>query len=312
MRAPSHPATRLVRGLPFFAAAIGLATAAQARAALISPVYGPTDDRQDLWQVEDARLTGLADSTVVIFPANELESSGQGLGAANARPLESREQLCRGERFGRQATVSAHACSGALVGQDLILTAGHCVPDAESCRTQAFVFGFSVTDEPDGIESGDDPLFDRSQVYRCRELLTPPRAAHPDAPDLAVVRLDRSVVGHAALAISRAGAPAQGTALAVIGHPAGLPTKVAAGGQVTSVLEGERVFYSDLDTFAGNSGSPVFDLRTGLIEGILVDGESDYEEGRLPGCRVTRRCSTGLCLGEKSTLVSVAAPYIPR
>jgi len=60
-----------------------------------------------------------------------------------------------------------------------------------------------------------------------------------------------------------------GTEVYMIGHPSGLPQKVAVNASVRS-LEGAAYFYTSLDAFQGNSGSPVFDRNTGEVIGILV------------------------------------------
>ena len=46
------------------------------------------------------------------------------------------------------------------------------------------------------------------------------------------------------------------TPLVVIGHPSGLPTKIADGAWVRN-NESEYYFVTNLDTFGGNSGSAV-------------------------------------------------------
>ena len=59
-----------------------------------------------------------------------------------------------------------------------------------------------------------------------------------------------------------------------MGHPSGLPLKYADGARV---FETENDYFStNLDTFGGNSGSPVFNADTLEVEGILVRGDTDY------------------------------------
>ncbi|MGZ4885265.1 MAG: hypothetical protein ACXV5H_07070 [Halobacteriota archaeon] len=57
----------------------------------------------------------------------------------------------------------------------------------------------------------------------------------------------------------------------MIGHPAGLPTNFAGGAAVRS-NKPCAFFVANLDTYAGNSGSPVFYSGTHEVEGILVGG----------------------------------------
>lgn len=81
-----------------------------------------------------------------------------------------------------------------------------------------------------------------------------------------------------------------------IGFPSGLPMKIALN---ASVLEAQHplYFYTSLDSFQGNSGSPVFNFNTHKVIGVLVSGELDY---RFNGnCNESPVCSYPYCKGEK-------------
>ncbi|MDE2237212.1 MAG: trypsin-like peptidase domain-containing protein, partial [Elusimicrobia bacterium] len=84
-----------------------------------------------------------------------------------------------------------------------------------------------------------------------------------------LVRLSRPVDPgrRPAFEIDRGPMPKVGTPLLMIGHPMGLPVKIADGARVTS--QGKGFFYADLDAYRGNSGSPVLS-RDGVVEGIMV------------------------------------------
>ena len=86
----------------------------------------------------------------------------------------------------------------------------------------------------------------------------------------------------------------------VVGYPMGLPVKIAANGQVRSLES--SFFVANLDTYGGNSGSPVFNtlaLVNGhlVVEGILVRGEDDFLAISSP-CRISKRCPVHGCRGE--------------
>lgn len=76
-----------------------------------------------------------------------------------------------------------------------------------------------------------------------------------------------------------------------IGHPSGLPRKYA-GATVSRVYskgpDGSYVFVSNLDAFAGNSGSGVFDSSGNLV-GILVSGATDFDVSS-GGCVTVNEC----------------------
>jgi hypothetical protein len=65
-------------------------------------------------------------------------------------------------------------------------------------------------------------------------------------------------------------APRPGALAYVLGHPLGLPLKLAQGGRVLGV-EG-ATFRVALDTYTGNSGSPVFDADSHALIGIVSEG----------------------------------------
>ena len=165
-----------------------------------------------------------------------------------------------------------------------------------------FVFKFRKTHSrpsPDTEISGHD-------VYQCRQIVARQQAGQLD---WAIVRVDRVIdAPQVSIRTSDMPAPTVGVGLTLIGHPAGLPLKIASGGKFLSFQE--NTFRSDLDAYGGNSGSPIFNtqaLERGelLVEGILQGGSDDYVDwcnnpsstGIMPAppnpcnCAVSYRCS---------------------
>ena len=125
--------------------------------------------------------------------------------------------------------------------------------------------------------------------------------------DWALIRLDRKVTGHEPLKYDTSDSVKNGDPLVVIGHPAGLPTKVAGGATVRDASP-KGYFVANLDTYGGNSGSAVFNAKTGVIVGILVRGENDYVYK--DGCSVSNVCPSTGCRGEDVTkLNAVTSPF---
>jgi hypothetical protein len=62
---------------------------------------------------------------------------------------------------------------------------------------------------------------------------------------------------------------AQATALTIIQHPMGSPKRIGAGSQRR--ISGGQIFYSDIDTYGGSSGSGIIDQR-GLLIGVHTNG----------------------------------------
>ncbi len=261
-------------------------------------IYG-SDGRLDLYQVSDDTLKRLADSTVALVKNDKLILQGHQV-VITGDNYGTRLGLCTSERF-REQNASAY-CSGALVGEDTIITAGHCIQTVADCQDTSFVFGYAVKTAsilPSAVAA--------TEVYRCKSIIK--QVLKSGGADYAVIQLDRKVSNHVALQMRSTGESVIGDELVVIGHPSGLPTKVTTGGKVRSISHPEFLVAS-VDTYGGNSGSAVFNARTGLIEGILVRGETDFVRSTA-GCVVSKVCTEEACRGEDITKISVVRPFIP-
>ncbi|MBS1961436.1 MAG: trypsin-like peptidase domain-containing protein [Bdellovibrionales bacterium] len=262
-------------------------------------IYG-SDDRLDLYQVQNSRDVGLADSTVALIEAQNLTLNA-GKYAIAAGQFGREFGLCTDEPFFDQP--SGAFCSGSLVAPDLIITAGHCIKNAGDCASTKFVFGYAVKKE------GAFPTeAAAANVVGCKEIVA--RKQEGNGADYAVIRLDRSITNHAPLAINRANDLKDGDHVGVIGHPSGLPTKVAFGDSLVRTVNKPGYFMANLDTYGGNSGSAVFNTKTGLIEGILVRGENDFVY--VNGCRKSNVCPATGCRGEDVTKIAEVAKLIPE
>jgi S1-C subfamily serine protease len=262
-------------------------------------IYG-TDGRLDVYQLTDDRLRALADSTVALVKSTNLISNSQGQTSVRGDNFGTQMNLCSSEKFREQDT--AAFCSGSLVGPDLVLTAGHCIESESDCLSTSLVFGFAVKSVgllPKQVQT--------SEVYKCAQVIKTIR--NNSGQDFAVIRLNRSVQNHAVLQIRQFGELSVGDDLVVIGHPVGLPTKVTTGGKVRSTANAQYIVAS-VDTYGGNSGSAVFNAQSGLIEGILVRGETDFASQG--GCTVSKVCTENSCRGEDITRISMARPFIPE
>jgi hypothetical protein len=261
-------------------------------------VYG-VDGRQDTFQVKNAKVLKAAEAVVALVKASDLEADGHGGWKLAVSSYKDEYRLCSSETFSSQPL--GCFCSGFLVRPDVIATAGHCVKDSADLAKMRFVFGFRMIDS-----STPRTSFAAEDVYEGGALLG--RKLTQTQTDWALIRLTRAVVGRSPVPFRTAGKIAAAQKLFVIGHPCGLPQKYAPGATVRD-NEPAAFFVANLDTYGGNSGSPVFNATNHQVEGILVRGENDFVTNG--SCYVSLVCPTTGCRGEDVTRASEWAGKVP-
>lgn len=255
-------------------------------------IYGD-DNRKDVFESTDSAMVELSRSTAAMISATSMKKMSNGEIAISAQTLQDRG-VCASERFAKQ--ISAGNCSGFLVAENILVTAGHCIKDVNDCSSWKWVFDYKV----DHAEQGTVNVAN-SSIYSCKKIISR-SLDQTTKDDYAVIELDRKVTDRRPLAFRRTGKIASGSAITVIGHPTGLPTKIADGAKVRSLST--KFFVANLDTYGGNSGSAVFNARTHEVEGILVRGENDYVYDSAKGCQVSNKCTNEGCRGEDVTYIT--------
>lgn len=256
-------------------------------------IYG-SDDRLDLFEVTNTLHLELAKSTAGMIATGKLTTDGDLTTIASQTMVE--RGMCQSERFSEQMT--AANCSGFLVGEDLLVTAGHCMTSQDDCDSNKWVFDYANTD----ANTEAAMTVATSNVYGCSKIISQ-SLDRSTQDDFALIRLDRKVTDRTPLTVRTEGKIEDNTSIVVIGHPTGLPTKVAAGANVRNNADA-FYFIANLDTYGGNSGSAVFNAETGMVEGILVRGENDYNYDYNQGCRVSNICTDEGCRGEDVTRIT--------
>ncbi|WP_342327646.1 serine protease [Pedobacter sp. FW305-3-2-15-E-R2A2] len=202
--------------------------------------------------------------------------------------------LCQSEPFINQPVLGSGTAF--VVGKDRLITAGH-VFQGDLSR-YAIVFGFELTNASGGIQaiiSADSVYFPKKITRKSEEL------------DLKEFTVDRELK-QLPLKLGLTDPVKKGNGVYMIGHPYGLPKKVAANAGVEKDEERD-IFYTSLDAFQGNSGSPVFDVVTHRVIGVLVGGQVDFQwQGN---CNISTLCKMPYCQGEKAVRISSVADWFP-
>jgi V8-like Glu-specific endopeptidase len=181
--------------------------------------------------------------------------------------------MCLDEKFSHQPSLS-YACTGFLIGEDLLLTAGHCSTNVEEVFSssefycEAYTWMFDYHEHKKGktnvsAVSGDN-------IYRCKEIIYAVSNNSEPHRDFALIRLDRKVTDRTPLKLASKD-PRKNESVFMLGHPMGMPMKLTNNARVVHNDKQKNFFTTNLDAFSGNSGSPVFNRKKEVV-GILVAG----------------------------------------
>jgi hypothetical protein len=261
--------------------------------------YYGKDDRQDVYQLAGQSLAD-SDSVVALFPESQVNDLGDGTAALLTGNYGDYYNLCPSERFRDQPIGSF--CTGVLVAPDIIATAAHCLTDMHIADIR-FIFGYQMRDQ-----ATPNLVINNLDIYTGVAVIAS-QLDRNTGSDWALIRLDRPVVNHHIARIREAGTVSDGNALFLIGHPMGLPSKFAGGGIVRENRY-RAVFIENLDSYPGNSGSPVFNSATHVVEGLQVRGKKDsfVKQG---ACFVSRLCPDAGCSGGLTVRTTEFARFIP-
>jgi V8-like Glu-specific endopeptidase len=254
-----------------------------------SVIYGE-DNRLDWYRTTNTMHRDLALSTAAMIDKKHLLSKTEYIKISGIT-LRGRG-VCEKERFSEQIT--AASCSGFLVGEDLLVTAGHCIETKADCAKYSWVFDYKKE-----FKEHRADMVSKEDVYNCAQIIERKLETF-SKNDYALIKLNKKVIGRTPLRFRTQGKPSKGDNLVVIGHPSGLPTKIADGAKIRSLRS--KFFKANLDTYGGNSGSAVFNADSGIIEGILVRGATDYISRN--GCRESNKVPDNGGRGEDVTFIT--------
>lgn len=279
-----------------------------ANTASTNVVYGE-DNRQDLYEVTNPLFKKLAVSTAAMVKKKYLLEGEEFYSSRINVTLEDGLGVCANEKFATQPILPN--CSGFLVSEDTIVTAGHCADGdlIKNCEENLWVFDYKM----DSYSKINQTEIKKENVYKCKKII---KQVLTRTEDFAVIKLERVVTGRKPLKFRTKGKVSDNAKLVVIGHPSMLPLKVSEGGTILRNFDKYK-FTTNLDTFQGNSGSAVFNSETGLLEGILVSGKTDYipsSEKDPKSCKIVNTCDMKgeNCIGKDSGSIYTPGENVTR
>lgn len=255
-------------------------------------IYG-NDNRklvEDLDPVLDQKAIRQASAVFAQIPKWRISEETNEFISIKTKSLYTGLNFCADQRFIDLPIVSS--CSAFLVAPDLILTAGHCVKDKYECQKNVWVLDYD--NEAGFLSPSSSVMFKKDKVYACSQILS---WSENSKLDYALIKLNKKVIDRSPLGLRRVGKISDDDSLLIIGHPLGLP-KIFANGAGVRSNNLSYTFLSNTDSFSGNSGSPVINTETNLVEGMLIRGDEDFKMDLDLGCNREVTCQDKECRGE--------------
>ena len=223
------------------------------------------DSRVDYYEITDKQIKKNADSVAAVCMKNNLLDKEKGFSTLKVKNYGKAFNLCNCEPFYRQPIAAGRLCTGFLVKEDVIATAGHCVCE-NNVRDLYIVFGYKML----GLNT---PVtwIPNENIYKGVRIIRRICKRMGNQSDWAMIKLDRKVEDREAVTLSEKKI-SRDRPVYIIGYPLGLPLKYSPGATVSDISE--AYFSADLNVYCGNSGSPVFDGKTHAVLGIVVRGDN--------------------------------------
>lgn len=263
-------------------------------------IYG-VDDREeviydtiDINQVKDLDNPYMNDGkcVVALIPQNRLTLNARGNYVLQpSGKFKDEYTLCETERFLNEPV--AAECTGFAVAADKIVTAGHCI-DSSNFQKYYYVFDYMV--DSSGVVNR---IINKNCVYEAVEFIKGV-LNEKTKEDFAIIKINKPIVNaRIAQLNTNMNSIKPSSLFHVIGTPCGLPMKIAYNATLRE-NSNPHFFVITSDTYGGNSGSPVFNSNSHLVEGILVRGEKDFK---------LKNQFNGIALPTKNCNISVVCPF---
>lgn len=199
----------------------------------------------------------------------------------------------------------ARWCSGTLLPGNRFLTAGHCFNNSGGGWTYPKnANGVTLTSEEIATEMVVNFNYQKDSSGNVRAAQTFNISSiverNLNGLDYAIVQLAGNPGAQFPRARVAGSDASAGDTIAIIGHPAGRPKQIDAG--TVSSLSGSAIYYGDLDTLGGNSGSGIVRASDGMVVGVHTNGGCTANGGNNFGMRLSSLLAASDILDEISRI----------
>jgi hypothetical protein len=234
-------------------------------------------------------LTALALSSCLHVPGSSQKTAPAAFGEASYRgePLGLPLAVTTAEDYVVRVVAGSVTCSGSLIEEDRVLTAHHCIAKRDKGGQ---MLPKDVGAEDVHVELGGDP-FAWGEVG-VRAIIAPTCGHAAGEGDIAILVLERRLVGVPTRRARLAGPPVIGRSIEPIGFGRCVFTQstggraIRTGGAIEEISP--RRFRLDASICPGDSGGPAVETESGDIIGVISAAVMDASDTTLGRSEFTR------------------------
>jgi V8-like Glu-specific endopeptidase len=227
------------------------------------------DNRQDLYEITNPQVKKVA--AAMAYQIEKIELTGWTFERFWKLVMETMVQrgVCEEEKFSGQLSLRNN-CTAILVSPKHLLSAGNCINE-HFCTNDLYYWMFEHDLKTEGTQLVTNS---RKNFYRCKKVVK--RAFDRNSGvSYILFELEKEVRDVEPVKFRRSGNMVANEEVIVLGHPQGLPLKIADHAQVLDQNETHFILNSDIP--GSNRGAAIINAKSYELEGIMVYGTANYE-----------------------------------
>jgi V8-like Glu-specific endopeptidase len=228
----------------------------------------------------DKKMAVKSGCIMAVFDIEKFTMEGDSVILQVDKSIGEKMNLCNTERFYHQPSEAIGTAF--LLDSTHVLTAYHNIKNLPNDRL-VLVTGYEYLYYSRNLRV----KLPKTDIYKIKQV-----KLSTSNLDFVTLQLDRPITNRTIPTYDTTGREFSGTSIFTVGYPLGMPLKTISNGRVVKSFDPNHYLVS-IDAYRGNSGSPIFDIETGNIIGMLIGGDADIEKNG--SCYTLKNCLVNTC-----------------